>query len=210
VTVWAIVVAAGGGVRFGGPKAGVEVAGRRVVDWSLEAARSVAEGVVLVVAPGEEGGAVPGADQVVAGGATRSASVRAGLAAVPATASIVVVHDAARPAAGAALFRAVVEAVGGGAHGSVPGIEVVDTVKRVGAGGVVVETLDRSALVAVQTPQAFAADWLRRAHAGGADAGDDATLVEQLGGKVVVVPGDLRNRKLTTPDDLGPLAEALG
>jgi len=91
----------------------------------------------------------------------------------------------------------------------VPGIPVIDTVKRVDDALVVVETLNRQSLVAVQTPQAFDAGWLRRAHAGGAEASDDAALVEALGGTVVVVPGDPRNRKLTTPDDLQPLAAAL-
>jgi 2-C-methyl-D-erythritol 4-phosphate cytidylyltransferase len=220
VTVWTIVVAAGSGVRFGSPKARAEVGGRRVLDWSLAAARSASDGVVLVVPSGDEAlsdrgsgssaGGLAAADVVVAGGETRSGSVRAGLAAVPVEATVIVVHDVARPAASAALFRAVVDAVVAGADAAVPGVALVDTVKRVGPDQVVVETLDRSTLVAVQTPQAFAADWLRRAHASVAEASDDAALVERLGGKVVVVPGDPRNRKLTTPEDLGPLDEALG
>jgi 2-C-methyl-D-erythritol 4-phosphate cytidylyltransferase len=209
VTVWSIVVAAGRGERFGGPKAEVELAGRRVVDWSLAAARTVSAGVVLVVAPGAGCEPRSGADRVVAGAETRSGSVRAGLAAVPPEATVIVVHDAARPAATATLFRAVVDAVEGGADGAVPGVPVVDTVKRVGAGGMVLETLDRSELVAVQTPQAFTADALRRAHAPGVDASDDASLVEEGGGRVVVVPGEPRNRKLTTSDDVAPLTEAL-
>jgi 2-C-methyl-D-erythritol 4-phosphate cytidylyltransferase len=140
---------------------------------------------------------------VVAGGPTRSASVRAGLAAVPAEAEVLVVHDAARPLATPALFERVVAAVRAGADGAVPGLGVPDTIKRVDpATGHVVETLDRSALRAIQTPQAFSAAVLRRAHESGADATDDAALVEAAGGRVVVVDGDPANLKITGPDDL--------
>jgi 2-C-methyl-D-erythritol 4-phosphate cytidylyltransferase len=206
--VWVVVVAAGRGERYGAPKQYELIAGRRVLDWSLDAARVVAGGIVLVVAPGREADHED-VDAVVVGGATRSASVRAGLAAVPADASIVVVHDAARPAADGGLFDAVVRAVLDGADAAVPGVTVVDTVKRVGADGVVVETLDRDELVAVQTPQAFKADVLRAAHAGRGDASDDAALVEAAGGRVVVVPGDLRNIKLTTAADRARLEDVL-
>ncbi|MGH9112713.1 MAG: IspD/TarI family cytidylyltransferase, partial [Acidimicrobiales bacterium] len=103
--VWVIVVAAGSGSRFGGPKQYEQLGGRRVIDWSFEAARTVADGIVVVVAPERAGETEPGADLVVVGGATRSGSVRAGLAAVPAEADVVVVHDGARPLAGGALFR---------------------------------------------------------------------------------------------------------
>jgi 2-C-methyl-D-erythritol 4-phosphate cytidylyltransferase len=128
--------------------------------------------------------------------------VRRGLAAAPASAGIVVVHDGARPFASPALFRAVVDAVVGGADGAVPALPVTDTVKRVAPGGVVQETLDRAELVTVQTPQAFAAGVLRAAHAAGAEATDDAALVEAAGGRVVAVPGEVGNRKLTLPADL--------
>ena len=137
----------------------------------------------------------------MAGGATRAASVRAGLAVVPNDAAIVVVHDAARPLASSALFRAVVEAVDAGADGAVPGLDVTDTVKRA-ADGVVVETLERSGLVTVQTPQAFRAEVLRKAHAEGIDATDDAGVVERAGGRVVIVTGEASNLKITGPDDL--------
>ncbi|MGI8755191.1 MAG: IspD/TarI family cytidylyltransferase, partial [Acidimicrobiales bacterium] len=95
--VWAVVVAAGSGSRFGGPKQYAPLAGRRVLDWSVDAARSVADGVVLVVSDDRACDDEPAVDAVVAGGATRSASVRAGLAAVPETAEVVIVHDGARP-----------------------------------------------------------------------------------------------------------------
>jgi 2-C-methyl-D-erythritol 4-phosphate cytidylyltransferase len=185
--VWVIVVAAGSGRRFGGAKQYEALAGRRVVDWSLDAARTVADGVVLVVADDHAGDVEPAADAVVAGAATRSGSVRAGLAAVPASADVIVVHDAARPLADAAL----------------PGAPVNDTL-RAHDGGLV----DRDGLVAVQTPQAFGAAALRAAHRVGAEATDDASLVEADGGKVVVVPGSPDNLKITSPTDL-VVAEAL-
>jgi 2-C-methyl-D-erythritol 4-phosphate cytidylyltransferase len=196
------VVAAGSGSRFGGQKQFEEIEGRRVVDWAVAASRSVADGVVLVVPADRVDDDAPAADVVVAGGATRSDSVRAGLAAVPLDAGVVVVHDAARPFAAPTLFDAVVAAVRSGADGAVPGVALADTIKRV-ADGRVVATLDRSELVAVQTPQAFAAAALRRAHAGGGDATDDAALVEAAGGVVVVVPGDPANTKITLRTDLG-------
>lgn len=201
MTVWAIVVAAGAGARFGGAKQFEELEGRRVVDWALVASRSVADGVVLVVPADRVDEAAPLADTVVVGGSTRSASVRAGLAAVPPGADVVVVHDAARPFAAPALFEAVVAAVRGGADGAVPGVALADTIKRV-AGGHVVATLDRTELVAVQTPQAFAAAALRQAHLGGGEATDDAALVEAAGGRVVVVDGDPANTKITRREDL--------
>ncbi len=167
-----------------------------MLDLAVDAARSASVGVVVVVPQGDvdiEGG--------VGGGATRAESVRNGLAAVPAEATIVCVHDAARPLASPALFEAVVDAVAGGADGAVPAVAVTDTVKVVDAAGVVLDTLDRTTLVAVQTPQAFRAAVLRRAHAGGPEATDDAALVERAGGRVVTVPGEEWNRKVTSPED---------
>jgi 2-C-methyl-D-erythritol 4-phosphate cytidylyltransferase len=211
--VWAVVVAAGSGVRFGGPKQFAVLAGVRVVDRALAVALDACDGVVLVLTdPDAWDSARP--DAVVAGGATRAESVRAGLAAVPADAEVVVVHDAARPLAGIDLYRAVIDAVRAGADGAIPGLPVADTLKRVDVDadasgpGVIVGTVDRDGLVAAQTPQAFRADVLRAAHASGGDATDDAALVEAHGGKVVVVPGDPRNLKLTGPRDLA-VAEAL-
>jgi 2-C-methyl-D-erythritol 4-phosphate cytidylyltransferase len=201
VAVWAIVVAAGTGSRFGGAKQFEELDGRRVVDRAVAATLAVADGVVVVVPADRTQDGLLAGHRVVAGGATRSDSVRAGLAAVPDEADVVVVHDAARPHASAALFEAVVAAVRAGADGAVPGVALSDTVKRVHAGRVV-DTLDRTGLVAVQTPQAFAAAALRRAHAAGGDATDDATLVERSGGVVVVVDGEPANIKITHRGDL--------
>ena len=209
--VWAIVVAGGVGSRFGDavPKQFLDLGGLRVIDWALAAAAAACDGVVAVL-PGShlDITLLPGT-VAVAGGPSRSASVRAGLAAVPADAGIVVVHDAARALATPELFGRVVAAVRAGADGAVPGVAVPDTIKRVDpADGYVVETLDRPALRAVQTPQAFSAPVLRAAHADGGEATDDAALVEAAGGRVVVVEGDPANLKITGPDDL-ERAEAL-
>jgi 2-C-methyl-D-erythritol 4-phosphate cytidylyltransferase len=205
--VWTVVVAAGSGARFGGPKQFVDLGGRPVLEWSLATARAASSGVVLVAPPqaGSDGGDEPSADlfdAMVAGGTTRSESVRQGLAAVPVDARIIVVHDAARPFASAVLFEAVIGAVRDGADGAVPGVAVTDTIKQVTSDGVVVTTPDRTSLRAVQTPQAFRADVLRRAHGRASEGTDDAALVEAIGGYVVVVPGDVLNRKITVPDDL--------
>jgi 2-C-methyl-D-erythritol 4-phosphate cytidylyltransferase len=207
LVVVAIVVAGGSGERFGRAKQFDLLSGRRVLDWSIEAAASVATEVVVVV-PAE---AVADESQrqlalhlgakVVAGGPSRAASVRAGLGAVSADASIVVVHDAARPLASHELFRSVISGVEAGADGAIPGVSVPDTLKKV-VESVVVETVDREELVGAQTPQAFRADVLRAAHQGEPEATDDAGLVEAAGGRVVVVPGDPRNLKLTSQDDL--------
>jgi 2-C-methyl-D-erythritol 4-phosphate cytidylyltransferase len=208
---WSIVVAAGSGSRYGGPqpKQYEALAGRRVLDWSLAAAGAASAGVVLVVAADRLADAEPAADRVVAGGATRSASVRAGLAAVPDDVDVVLVHDAARPLASPALFAAVAAAVAAGADAAVPAVALADTVKQVD-GDVVVATPDRAGLVAVQTPQGFRRSALARAHAGAAEATDDAALVEQAGGRVVVVPGELANRKVTHPIDLAVAELLLG
>ena len=204
-SVWAIVVAAGSGSRFGTdtPKQFRSLGARRMLDWSLAAAGKTCDGVVAVL-PADR--LEPGA---VAGGASRSASVRAGLAAVPDDAEVIVVHDAVRPLAGPDLFDRVVAAVRAGADGAVPGIPVADTIKQVDPDGVrVIETLERTTLRAVQTPQAFAAQVLRRAHARGEEATDDAALVEALGGTVVVVEGDATNLKITRPEDFA-VAESI-
>jgi 2-C-methyl-D-erythritol 4-phosphate cytidylyltransferase len=194
--IWTIVVGGGSGRRFGTPKQYEQLGDERVIDRSIAVARAASHGVIVVV-PAED------ADRegAVAGGATRSDSVRAGLAAVPDDATIVCVHDAARPLASIELYQRAIDAVRTGADAAVPSVPVADTIKVV-ADGVVVATPDRSTLVAVQTPQAFRADVLRAAHRAGGDATDDAALVEQLGARVVVVEGEATNRKITVPDDL--------
>jgi 2-C-methyl-D-erythritol 4-phosphate cytidylyltransferase len=207
VQTWVIVVAAGSGARFGGMKQFEDLAGTRLVDRAVATASRAADGVVLVLPPGTEwdGPAVAG---LAPGGATRAASVRSGLELVPATAEVIAVHDAARPLATDALYTAVVDAVRAGADGAVPALAVADTIKRV-AGERIVETVARDDLVAVQTPQAFRADVLRRAHAGGADGTDDAALVEAIGATVVTVPGEPANVKVTASEDLAVLESLL-
>ncbi len=194
--IWTIVVGGGSGRRFGTPKQYEMLGDVRVIDRSVAVAREVSDGVVVVVPPEDAA-----RESAVAGGVTRSESVRAGLAAIPADAVIVCVHDAARPLASADLYRRTIAAVRNGADAAIPGVAVADTIKVV-ADGVVVSTPDRASLVAVQTPQAFRATTLRTAHERGGDATDDAALVEALGGVVVVVEGEARNRKITVPDDL--------
>ena len=191
------MVGGGSGERFGRPKQYESLGDERVIDRSRRVAEAVSSGVVVVV---------PAADaereRGVAGGPTRSASVRAGLASVDADADVICVHDAARPMATTALYDSVIAAVVDGADGAVPALAVTDTIKVVDADGVVRSTPDRASLVAVQTPQAFSAASLRAAHAAGGDGTDDAALVEQAGGRVVVVDGEPDNRKITRPDDL--------
>ncbi len=206
MNTWAIVVAAGGGTRFGGAKQFARLGGASVLDRAVDVARDACDGVVVVL-PADAEWHAPRGVRTTVGGATRSDSVRAGLARVPHDAEIVLVHDAARPLASRRLFAAVVDTIAPGVDGAVPALPVADTLKRV-RGGKVVETVAREELVAVQTPQAFRAAALRDAHAHDAVDSDDAALVEAAGGVVVVVEGERRNLKLTLPGDLA-LAEAL-
>ncbi|MGI8681619.1 MAG: 2-C-methyl-D-erythritol 4-phosphate cytidylyltransferase [Mycobacteriales bacterium] len=222
MTVAAIVPAAGRGTRLGPgpPKALRDLAGVPMLVYAaraLAAARLVDR--VVVAAPPDEVAAVSTllasavlADVlVVAGGATRRESVARALAALGPDVDVVLVHDAARPLAPPDLADRVAAAVQAGADAVVPGLPVTDTVKRVGVDGVVVQTLDRAALRAVQTPQGFARRVLAQAHAEGAGvdtATDDAELVERLGWPVRVVTGSEEAFKVTRPLDL-VLAEAI-
>jgi 2-C-methyl-D-erythritol 4-phosphate cytidylyltransferase len=207
-------VAAGSGDRLGGdrPKAFVGLAGRPLLAESLERldASDWIDAIVVVAPPGWEEPAILLAEElvaskvtaVVAGGATRAESVRAGLAEVPEDALVILVHDAARPLVDDAVVERLLGRLAEGVDGVVPGLAVRDTVKRVEK-GLVAETLDREALVAVQTPQVFLADRLRAAYAGDlGGATDCASLVERSGGRVAVVDGDARLAKVTTADDL--------
>jgi 2-C-methyl-D-erythritol 4-phosphate cytidylyltransferase len=207
VTVWGIVVAGGQGTRFGSPKQFERLGETRIVDRAVVPAVAVCDHVVVVLPAGIrwDGNSAVAA---VPGGARRSDSVRAGISATGADADVLVVHDAARPLASKSLFDAVIGAVRAGADAGVPALPVPDTLKRV-EGTRVIGTMTREGLVAVQTPQAFRAEMLRRAHAGEPDATDDAALVEAAGGTVVVVPGDPRNLKVTAPEDLAIAAALL-
>jgi len=222
VTVAAIVPAAGRGTRLGPgpPKALRDLAGVPMLVYAaraLAAARLVDR--VVVAAPPDEvaavstllASAVPADVLVVAGGATRRESVARALAALGPDVDVILVHDAARPLAPPDLADRVAAAVQAGADAVVPGLPVADTIKRVGVDGVVVQTLDRAALRAVQTPQGFARRVLAQAHAEGAGvdtATDDAELVERLGWPVRVVTGSEEAFKVTRPLDL-VLAEAI-
>ncbi len=187
---------------------------QRVVEWSVAAASSCSDGVVLVANPETVNDAFTAdAEIVVAGGHSRSQSVRKGLKAVPPEATIIVVQDAARPGASTNLYRTVIEAVKAGADAAVPALPVVDTLKRVveTAHGIKVkETVDRADLMAIQTPQAFKRQILEAAHESGDEATDDAGLVEAVGGTVNIVPGELAAIKITTPQDLDIAAELMG
>ena len=208
------MAAAGEGNRFGGAKQFSRLGNRCVIDWTVQRAARWSEGVVVVLpeshAVGNDAwqlsdpdGDCTGRVVAVAGGVLRSDSVRRGLSRVPDEAEIVLVHDGARPLATDGVFERVIQAVRAGADAAIPVIDLTDTIRWRGGG-----TADRRKLAAVQTPQAFRADALRAAHAAGADATDDATLVEATGATVVTVDGDSRNLKITEPHDL-VTAEAL-
>lgn len=210
MSVWTVVVAAGRGERFRGDKQTVDLGGQPVVVRSTAGAASVSDGVVVVVAEDRRQeitellGGIDGVEAVVAGGESRSASVRAGLIVVPEEVEIILIHDGARPLASKALFTRVVEAVRAGAEAVVPGVELTDSLRT--ADGLVV---DRHGAIAVQTPQGFRAGPLRTAHSSESDASDDATLVEATGSKVVVVEGESTNLKITRPFDLDVAAALL-
>ncbi|MGA2321316.1 MAG: 2-C-methyl-D-erythritol 4-phosphate cytidylyltransferase [Solirubrobacteraceae bacterium] len=210
----ALIVAAGSGERLGAarPKALVELAGRPLVQWSIDVLREVQEIDEIVLAL-PAGTPVPPGVRAVEGGAVRSDSVRRALAAAG-SAETVLVHDAARPLLTAELASAVIAALASdqSAAAAIAAAPVTDTIKRVDGAGVVSETLDRSELWAVQTPQVFRRSALERALAAGEEvlalATDDAWLVERGGGKVIVVAASAENLKVTTPQDLA-LAEML-
>jgi 2-C-methyl-D-erythritol 4-phosphate cytidylyltransferase len=211
-----LLLAAGIGDRLGGPvpKALLPLAGEPMVSRSL---RTMTEtglfDIVVILAPpahveesrslAESLGAWVGSIVVVAGGPSRQESVARGLAEVPADARWVVCHDAARPLASEQLFRAVVAALDQ-ADGAVPVVPSPDTVKRVRDGSVI-ETLPRQEIGLAQTPQGFRAGALREAHrrarADALDGTDDAMLLERAGFRVVAVPGDVDNFKVTSPSD---------
>jgi 2-C-methyl-D-erythritol 4-phosphate cytidylyltransferase len=220
VSVWAVLVAAGRGDRLAldRPKAFAKLAGRPLLAESLERLdRSDWVDAVVVVAPPEwEEPVILLAEEVgagkltacVTGGETRAQSVRAGVAAVPSEAAVILVHDAARPILPDDVIERVLAPLGEGCDGAVPALPIADTVKRI-RGDDVVETLPRGELAAAQTPQAFAAGALRAALGGDADASDCASLVEARGGRVKIVPGDRRLLKVTDAEDLALIERLL-
>jgi 2-C-methyl-D-erythritol 4-phosphate cytidylyltransferase len=210
MSVVGIVPAAGRGERLGaeGPKAFVACAGRPLIEWSLDVLRSVCDRVVVAVPPGFE---YPAAD-AVDGGPVRSDSVRRALAVAP-EATVVVVHDAARPMITRDLVERCIAALGERFDGAIAASPVIDTIKQADHEGRVTRTLDRSSLWAIQTPQAFTAAVLRRALDVPLDvlaaATDDASLVEAAGGAVTVVEAPPDNFKVTSAADLERAALAL-
>ncbi|HEV2952043.1 MAG TPA: 2-C-methyl-D-erythritol 4-phosphate cytidylyltransferase [Actinomycetota bacterium] len=203
MTVVGIVPAGGSGKRLGAdrPKAFVVCAGRPMVEWSVEALSAVCSRVVVAVPPGLER-----RPDRVAGGASRSASVRNALAVAP-EATVVVVHDAARPLVTSGLVRECLEALDG-VDGVVAAMPMSDTVHVSSTDRLVHDTPDRSTLWSAQTPQVFHADILRRALGEGDSATDEAALVAAVGGTVRLIEGPSDNIKVTTPTDLR-LAEAI-
>jgi 2-C-methyl-D-erythritol 4-phosphate cytidylyltransferase len=221
MSVWAILVAAGRGERLGldQPKAFAKLGDDPLLAEPLRRLEECewVDAIVVVAPPGWEEPAILLAEELgcgkvgacVSGGATRTDSVRAGLAEVPADALVVLVHDAARPLLDDAVVARVLAPLSEGWEGAVPGLPVADTLKRADGDGAIVETVPRDGLWAVQTPQAFLADALRRAYAGGGEATDCAALVEGAGGRVTVVEGDPRLLKVTTSADLARVASWL-
>jgi 2-C-methyl-D-erythritol 4-phosphate cytidylyltransferase len=208
MSVVGIVPAGGSGERLGAdrPKAFVVCAGRPLIEWSLDVLGSVCDRVVVAGPPGYD----EGTDRV-RGGESRSASVRNALAAAP-EAEIAVVHDAARPLVTRELVECCIAAIQPGIDGAIAAVPMTDTVKEVAPDGRVLRTLDRSRLWAIQTPQVFKADILRRAlerdAAALAAATDDAWLVDDAGGVITVVESFPENLKVTRESDLR-IAEAL-
>jgi 2-C-methyl-D-erythritol 4-phosphate cytidylyltransferase len=221
VSVWAILAAAGGGERLGAdrPKAFVRLGDQPLLGESLRRLDDSdwIDAIVVAAPPGWEEPAILLAEELgcskagicITGGDTRAESVQRSLAEVPADAAVVIVHDAARPFVTEDVIARVLGALNEGWDGAVPGLPLADTIKRV-EGDRVVETLERDSLAAVQTPQAFLADVLRRAYAGDVSrATDCASLVEAHGGRVKVVEGDPRLAKITSAEDLERAAVAL-
>jgi 2-C-methyl-D-erythritol 4-phosphate cytidylyltransferase len=217
MSTWAILAAAGSGERLGAdrPKAFVALGELPLLATSMERLDDSdwIDAIVVAAPPGWEEPSILLAEEigagkvsaVVPGGATRAESVRLALAEVADEAAAVLVHDAARPLVDDEVVGRVLTPLAEGWDGVVPALAIADTVKRVD-GDRVLETLDRDDLVAVQTPQAFLADTLRRAVAGGGDATDCAGLVEAAGGRIRWVEGDPKLLKVTTRADLDRVA----
>lgn len=198
--VTGIVVAAGSGTRFGGNKHLVDIGGKAAWEHARDTLSAVGCERVIVV------GDVPGG---IPGGIRRRDSVAIGLENIGESAELVLVHDAARPAASVALATAVLARLRrGDVEGVVPAIAVTDTIKVV-AGELVAGTPDRATLVAVQTPQGFQVEALRAAHQLDGEATDDAELIERWGGTVAVVVGEASNLKITHPHDAALIREHL-
>jgi 2-C-methyl-D-erythritol 4-phosphate cytidylyltransferase/2-C-methyl-D-erythritol 2,4-cyclodiphosphate synthase len=211
----AIIAAAGSGERFGAPipKALIQLGDKTLIGHAIAHLAPVVDQIVITAPAGYEDQirAIAGEGiTVVTGGATRSESVRLGLAAVDSATDFVLVHDAARSLASTDLARSVIAALKAGDVAVIPGMPEVDTVKVVDESGYVTSTPERSNLRKVQTPQGFAYSVLQAAHASGADATDDAVLVADAGHKVLIIAGEERAMKITTPSDLATAMNFIG
>ena len=211
----AIIAAAGSGERFGAtlPKALISLGNRTLIEHAVAALAPIASEIVVCAPAGYEKQIqeLVGSDiTVVVGGTTRSDSVRAGIAALSGKNKYVLVHDAARALATTELAQRVLTSLEKGEVAVIPGLELIDTVKSVDTKGHVTSTPDRKTMRRVQTPQGFDLDTLKKAHASGADATDDGALVEALGHKVLIINGEERALKITTPTDLATAISLLG
>jgi 2-C-methyl-D-erythritol 4-phosphate cytidylyltransferase/2-C-methyl-D-erythritol 2,4-cyclodiphosphate synthase len=211
----AIVAAAGSGERFGAPipKALIQFGDKTLLEHAIANIAPVVNQIVVTAPAGYEDqirAMVGGEITVVTGGATRSESVRLGLAALPDSTEFVLVHDAARSLASTALAQSVVTALRAGDVAVIPGLPEFDTVKVVDSAGYVTSTPDRASLRKVQTPQGFAYSVLKAAHATPQDATDDAVLVANAGHKVRIIDGEERALKITTPSDLATAMTFIG
>jgi len=210
----AIVAAAGSGERFGAPipKALIQLGDRTLLEHAISALLGVVDQIVVTAPAGFEDQirALVGDDIiVVTGGATRSQSVREGLAVIKG-ADFVLVHDAARALATRELAARVIDALKSGEVAVVPALAVVDTLQNVGADGYVVNAVDRAPLRRIQTPQGFSYSVLNAIHESASDASDDSTLALTAGHKVCVIEGEERALKITTPSDLATALTFLG
>ena len=211
----AIIAAAGSGERFGAtlPKALITLGNRTLIEHAVAALAPIASEIVIYAPAGYEKQIqeLVGADiTVVTGGTTRSDSVRAGISALTGKNKYVLVHDAARALASTQLAKNVLAALEKGEVAVIPGLELIDTVKSVDSSGHVTSTPDRASLRRVQTPQGFDLEILKKAHSSGANATDDGALVEAIGHKVLIINGEDRALKITTPADLATALSTLG
>ena len=211
----AIIAAAGSGERFGAtlPKALITLGNRTLIEHAVAALAPIASEIVICAPAGYEKQIqeLVGADiTVVTGGTTRSDSVRAGITALTGKNKYVLVHDAARALASTQLAKNVLAALEKGEVAVIPGLELIDTVKSVDSSGHVTSTPDRASLRRVHTPQGFDLEILKKAHSSGANATDDGALVEAIGHKVLIINGEERALKITTPADLATALSTLG
>jgi 2-C-methyl-D-erythritol 4-phosphate cytidylyltransferase/2-C-methyl-D-erythritol 2,4-cyclodiphosphate synthase len=216
----ALIVAGGRGERAGGeiPKQYKLLLGRPVVAWSVQAIADAGAAQIVIACASEHAdlcrAATAGgpAVQIVDGGATRTATVRAGLAAIT-DADVILIHDAARPGLMAEMIRSLVAEIEGGAAAVAPALAIPDTLRRADSSGRIVEDVSRDGVMRMQTPQAFRADMLRAAYAALApdqSMTDDIAVVRAHGAEAKLIPGDAKLMKLTYPEDFAMLERMLG